>query len=88
MSSQDSNSQEGDEDEFSVAELGIPEYKPVGERPPRAFEAWHRPRKQFVRRSQWVATLRDIYVDRDPAERINYLGLPGTDLLDLRVLYE
>lgn len=88
MSSEDSDSREGDEDEFSVAELGIPEYKPVAERPPREFEAWHRPRKQFVRRSQWVATLRDIYVDRDPAERINYLGLPGTDLLDLRVFYE
>lgn len=38
MSSQDGDSQEGDEGEFSVAELGIPEYKPVGERPPREFE--------------------------------------------------
>ncbi len=31
MSSQNSDSQEGEEDEFSVAELGIPEYKPVAE---------------------------------------------------------
>lgn len=79
---------EGDEEEFSVSDLGISEYKPVAQRPPRKFESWHRPRKQFVRKSQWVGCLEDIYDGRDPADRVNYLGLPGTDLLDLRVFYE
>jgi hypothetical protein len=84
----DSDSHEEDESEFSATDLGLTEYKRVAERPPREFAPWHRPRKQFVRKSQWVACLRDIYADRDPADRINYLGLPGTDLLDLRVFHE
>jgi hypothetical protein len=82
------NGAKEDESEFSVADLGIPEYKPIADRPSRKFESWHRPRKQFVRRSQWASCLRDIYAGRDPADRVNYLGLPGTDLLDLRVFYE
>ena len=84
----DDGSLEGDEDEFTVADLGITEYKRVAERPRKEFAPWHRPRKQFVRKFQWVACLRDIYVGRDPEDRINYLGLPGTDLLDLRVFYD
>lgn len=88
MSSSTEDSPDEGEGEFSVAELGIPEYKPVVTSLPRAFEPWHRPRKQFVRKSQWVACLKDIYDGRDPADRVNYLGLPGTDLLDLRAFYE
>ena len=83
------DSQNGEEDEFSAADLGSPQYRqPVVERPPRKPEPWHRPRKQFVRKFQWVTCLKDIYSDRDPADHVNYLGLPGTDLLDLRVFYE
>jgi hypothetical protein len=83
------NPQEGGEDEFSIADLGRPKYEqPVVERPPRKPEPWHRPRKQFVRKSQWAACLQDIYNGRDPVDPVNYLGLPGTDLLDLRVFYE
>ena len=88
MSFPTDNFQDGDEGEFSISDLGIAAYKPVVEQPPRKFESWHRPRKQFVRKSQWAACLRDIYDGRDPADRVNYLGLPGTDLLDLRVFYE
>ncbi len=83
----DGNPPEDGEDEFSAADLGITEYKRVAERR-REFAPWHRPRKQFVRKSQWVACLRDIYADRDPGDHINYLGLPGTDLLDLRIFHE
>jgi hypothetical protein len=84
----DDGSLEEGEDEFTVADLGITEYKRVAERPRKEFAPWHRPRKQFVRKFQWVACLQDIYVGRDPEDRINYLGLPGTDLLDLRVFYD
>ena len=78
-----------DEPGFSAAQLiGRARYEPLAERPPRDLQPWHRPRKQFVRRSQWVACVRDLFNERDPADRLNYLGLPGTDLLDLRLLHE
>ena len=54
----------------------------------REFKPWHRPRKQFVRREQWVEQVRRLYADRPVEDPVRYLGLPGTDLLDLRYLYE
>src|SRR6202020_2773091 len=88
MSSIAEDRQDGDDEEFSISDLGITEYKRVVERPPRKFQPWHRPRKQFVRKSQWIGCLKDIYDNRDPSAGINYLGLPGTDLLDLRAFYD
>jgi len=53
----------------------------------RDFESWHRPRKQFVRREQWLHQIREL-VDGQPADRpLRYLGLPGPDLLDIRLFY-
>jgi hypothetical protein len=86
--SSDDSFGENEEAAFNVADLGISQYKRLAERPRREFAPWHRPRKQFVRKSQWVACVRDIYASRDAEDRINYLGLPGTDLLDLRLFYE
>ncbi len=54
----------------------------------REFKPWHRPRKQFVRREQWAEQVRRLYADRPTEEPLRYLGLPGTDLIDLRYLYE
>ena len=54
----------------------------------KAYKPWHRPRKQFVRREQWSALLRRLYDEREPGDAVRYLGLPGTDLIDLRYLYE
>ncbi|MCY3849581.1 MAG: hypothetical protein OXF75_02110 [Acidimicrobiaceae bacterium] len=45
-------------------------------------------RKQFVRREQWAEQVRRLYAKRPPADPLRYLGLPGTDLIDLRYLYE
>ena len=56
--------------------------------PPKQFKPWHRPRKQFVRQKQWSALLLNLYEHRDPRDPLRYLGLPGTDLLDLRYLHE
>ena len=55
---------------------------------PKEFKPWHKPRKQFVRREQLSILLRDLYRRRGPSEPLRYLGLPGTDLIDLRYLYE
>ena len=54
----------------------------------REFKPWHRPRKQFVRREQWVGQVKRLYADRPAEDPLRYLGLPGTDLIDLRYLYE
>ena len=54
---------------------------------PKEFKPWHKPRKQFVRRKQWSALLRRLYKGRAAADPLRYLGLPGTDLIDLRYLH-
>ena len=55
---------------------------------PKEFKPWHRPRKQFVRRKQWSVLLRRLYENRSTGDPLRYLGLPGTDLIDLRYLHE
>ncbi len=51
----------------------------------KQFEAWHRPRKQFVRDKQWREQIERLLSDiGEQNYLLRYLGLPGTDLLDLR----
>lgn len=59
------------------------------ERPPkRDFLPWHRPRKQFVRDRQWREQLTRLLGRVQPSDRkLRYLGLPGSDLLDLRYFH-
>lgn len=54
----------------------------------KEFKPWHKPRKQFVRRNQLVALLQPLLSNRVVTDPLRYLGLPGTDLLDLRYLHE
>lgn len=54
----------------------------------KEFKPWHMPRKQFVRREQWSVLLHRLYERREPRDPLRYLGLPGTDLLDLRYLHQ
>ncbi len=60
------------------------------EPPKRGFEPWHKPRKQYVRLEQWgketKALVRSITL-RD-GRPVRYLGLPGSDMLDIRVLHD
>lgn len=56
------------------------------------LDAWHRPRKQYVRRRQWMR-LAEQLVDRatqkaewDETRGARYLTLPGMDYLDVRLL--
>lgn len=77
----------GQPDDFVDAIFGDLEYRPV-QALPKSFKPWHKPRKQFVRREQWSSLLQQLYEDRRPEDPLRYLGLPGTDLIDLRYLYE
>lgn len=74
-------------DELVAGIFGTLDYDPT-ELERREFKPWHRPRKQFVRREQWAEQVKRLYADRPIGEPLRYLGLPGTDLIDLRYLYE
>jgi len=77
----------GQTDSFVAGIFGGAEYRPT-QTVPKEFMPWHKPRKQYVRCKQWSALLQRLYRGRRPEEPLRYLGLPGTDLIDLRYLYE
>lgn len=56
--------------------------------PPKQFKPWHLPRKQFVRREQWVVQALKAFEGRTDQSPVTYLGLPGIDLLDLRYMHQ
>lgn len=67
--------------------FAIPAYEPV---PPtqRPFCAWHRPRKQYIRSEQWRAQIGKLFDDlHKETGTLRYLGLPGSDLLDIRYFH-
>ena len=79
--------QPGVQDDFASGIFGDSEYvRPHTE--PKEFKPWHKPRKQFVRREQLSALLLRLYEQRKPGDPLCYLGLPGTDLIDLRYLHD
>lgn len=54
------------------------------------FLPWHKPRKQYIRNYQWnaiTASLIDYLKIKEKGRSLNYLSLPGSDLLDVRSLY-
>ena len=75
------------QDELTAGIFGDFEYV-LPQTEPKEFKPWHKPRKQFVRRKQWAALIRRLYEKRESGDTLRYLGLPGTDLLDLRYLHE
>ncbi|MGC4886365.1 PP_RS20740 family protein [Micromonospora sp. DT227] len=92
-----------DDENYIEQDLPVPDEEPEELAPayqppvplggiPRQFKPWHRPRKQYVRRKQWVNSFADLLdhlssVDNKKTE-VNYIGLPGSDLLDVRLLSE
>ena len=74
-------------DDLVVGIFGDVEYR-HRQAEPKEFKPWHKPRKQFVRSQQWSNLLQRLYQGRQPTQPLRYLGLPGTDLIDLRYLYE
>ena len=79
--------QSDDQDDLSAGIFGDFKYQRT-QTEPKEFKPWHKPRKQFVRRKQWSALLLRLYERRAPGDPLRYLGLPGTDLIDLRYLHE
>lgn len=67
------------DDEFPITAYEAPS------REKKPFLPWHRPRKHFVRHQQWQLQI-DNLVKEVPLDQqtLRYLGLPGTDLLDIR----
>jgi hypothetical protein len=54
----------------------------------KVFRPWHRPRKQYVRVHQWRRVIEELLDDLAAPTVVRYLGLPGTDLLDLRYFHD
>lgn len=53
----------------------------------KTFKPWHHPVKQIVRAKQWGALTRRLIGERvQPSASLRYFTLPGSDLLDVRVL--
>ena len=77
----------GDQDDLTSGIFPEGGYSPT-QPEPKEFKPWHKPRKQFVRRKQLSKLLRRLYRQRKPSDPLRYLGLPGTDLIDLRYLHE
>lgn len=53
----------------------------------KTFKPWHKPRKQWCRYAQWMKGLNWVIdqLESHSSASFNYLGLPGEDLLDLRM---
>ncbi len=54
------------------------------------FLPWHKPRKQYIRSNQWnsvIVSLVNALDIKSKARSLEYLSLPGPDLLDVRSLY-
>lgn len=77
----------GDQDDLASGIFSDVEYSPT-EPELKEFKPWHKPRKQFVRRKQLSKLLQRLYQQREPSDPLRYLGLPGTDLIDLRYIHE
>src|SRR4051812_11343828 len=56
--------------------------------PPPPLKPWHRPRKQLVRKRQWLGALRELLDGAAADIPVSYVGLPGSDLIDLRLMRE
>lgn len=73
-----------DDDLFAGLEI-----EPVARERKDKFKPWHNPRKQLVRKEQWIYFIRK-HIGNMLADRkvIRYFSLPGDDLLDIRVLHD
>ncbi len=82
MSDQSPNATD-DSDELASGIVAVEQYiAPVPSK--KAFLAWHRPRKQFVRHEQWCYQIGELLKEGHSTDTLTYFGLPGVDLLDLR----
>lgn len=63
--------------------------EPASRKTKKEFKPWHNPRKQLVRKEQWIyftsKYLANILSGRTT---LKYFSLPGDDLLDVRVFHD
>jgi hypothetical protein len=55
----------------------------------REFKPWHKPRKHWLRLNQWAVEARKLIEQlgsRHKEKVLTYLTLPGTDMLDVRIM--
>lgn len=84
---------EMDVPEESFDDFALPEETgEIASPEPLSFAPWHKPRKQFVRKHQWVhhangtiKTLKEAG-HLDANSPVRYLTLPGPDLLDVKLM--
>ena len=69
-----------------IAPKGVSHEIPISE---KKFRGWHKPRKQLVRRDQWLAEVKALIpILRLDGNLLRYLTLPGPDMFDVRLLAE
>ena len=68
-----------------IAPVGIEHEAPLEE---KGFKAWHKARKQWVRKEQWVKETESLICGFPLGRRsqLRYLSLPGEDMLDIRLI--
>lgn len=75
-------------DDFALPE----EVEEISSPEPLRFYPWHKPRKQFVRRHQWVHHASSLIEKLKKSSSLNgdtplkYLSLPGPDLFDVKLM--
>lgn len=72
-----------------MGDPSLPPSLPDGPATPviKEFMPWHKPRKQFIRKKQWAKAARDLLSSMNN-DQVNYMTLPGKDLLDIEVMAE
>ena len=73
-------------------EVQPPELPDLATPEPLSFAPWHKPRKQYVRREQWMRHIQGVIDklrqngDLNGERPFRYLTLPGPDLLDVKLV--
>jgi len=81
-----------DSEEELEALVQPPEPQGLATPEPLSFAPWHKPRKQFVRREQWMRHIQGVIDklrqngDLNGERPFRYLTLPGPDLLDVKLV--
>jgi hypothetical protein len=80
-------------DELAEGIFATREYAAPQSPAKKDFMPWHKPRKHFVRDGQWREQIELLLPEIESevcrgGRPLTYLGLPGTDLLDLRFFHE
>ncbi|HBG18747.1 MAG TPA: hypothetical protein DDY32_05590 [Desulfobulbaceae bacterium] len=51
------------------------------------FQPWHKPRKQYVRKKQWIGEIEKLVNKLRDSTSLKYLSLPGKSMIDVRCVH-